>query len=543
MHARRLVAFCLVFAAAATAQAQTSADGERVQLKRSVKPSYRIEPIVHRFKSRRGEVKPFSFEVNSLGKEIELEVHVVGLRQDESGIILHDSEGAAPTEIEMLTPQKFRLLPGETKFIKGELTTPLAKSNYLSYGVLVRESVAGEQADEQQANPTKTTAGVKFVTQYVLRVDVETGIAGVGDIKQLRLEEGQIVSIDGLPVALAYLNNPTNFSFECFVSSSFQSPGAKSRQQTQLGMPSRSGLEGGAKYLVRVMPNSRIRLSAPIEQVLNLGPQVMTLNLASPRRKIYSSEFDIVVNQEAFPALASRRAVLREGVIMSPSQLELGLTNLTKRTEALEFRNTSDEPMEVSLDPRTLGEDRLTGVRFSPATFTLKPGRTKKVRALFRGSASASAASGLTWVTVAAASGDSVTHKLPLSVLTDEPSPPTLELSPIDWKSINDRNAFVVSVTNRSPEYVPLNAKLAVANKLGSEQLMQAGYGAWLAPGKSTDLVFYPQRKLPTGEYNIGLQIKTREGFDPIVRTLQAELTGSDATANATPPAKSSQAG
>ena len=97
------------------ASAQAPAEPNRMVLTKTVEPSFRIEPVVLRFEARRGEVIPFAFTISSLGKEMDVEVQPVKLRQEESGIILH---GDAKTDTEGLrieTAQSLSLRPAHSK--------------------------------------------------------------------------------------------------------------------------------------------------------------------------------------------------------------------------------------------------------------------------------------------------------------------------------------------------------------------------------------------------------------------------------------------
>ncbi|MCA9262100.1 MAG: hypothetical protein KDA61_22940, partial [Planctomycetales bacterium] len=212
-----------------------------------VQPSFRIEPIVHRFKARRGETLPFKFVVTSLGKPMHVRVQPVNLRQEETGVILHDEAGTPADAVRLFSDAEFRISPGGVEEIRGEVKVPLARSNYLSYGILVRELGA---APDFKSTPSATTrADVQFVTQYVLRIDVETNVTSAGELDKLQLREVQVLGDDGLPVVQAYLDNPTDLAFECRVAADLSREGAgpagrSRRNPTLLGMASRASLEG-----------------------------------------------------------------------------------------------------------------------------------------------------------------------------------------------------------------------------------------------------------------------------------------------------------
>ncbi len=520
--------FALLSATPGLAQERPTARGdgsEPVTLTQSVKPSFRIEPVVHRFTGRRGEVIPFEFELSSLGTEMEVSVTPVNLRQEETGVILHDEQGEPARALRLSTPRKFTIGPGRTSLIQGEVTLPLARTNYLSYGLLVRDS--GTDPNFEAAGDSSVKAGIRFVTQYVLRIDIETGVADVGSMGEMRLEKGQLVADQGLPRVRTYLTNPTDYAFECFVNASLPTASENRRERPiRLGMPSRSTLSGGERHLVRVMPHSRLRLEAPVTKPLQPGEQTLRLSLTTGRREVMSSDFAIMVKENDFPALAQQRAMLAGGVSMTPAQLELGSIKSTSRTLGLRLQNTTPEPVEISLQPVSQSGEPLDYFRFAPTKFTLKPGRTKGVRAMLRRTRGELTEAAVAVVTCTTADGATTSQRLPLSILHTIPSAPGLEVADLQWQTTPDGGEFVVEVTNRSPAYTPVDARLAVGSKSGAEFRLQDGYGRWLAPGESRRLTFAPGQPVPAGDYALQLEVRTREGHPPITRELNVTLDG-----------------
>ena len=149
--------------------AQQPVGQQVVTFQQQVEPSFRAEPIVHRFKARRGEVIPFEFVLESTGKPLTLEIKPVNLRQEESGVIMHDEATPAPTGLKLSTPGQLVVDAGAKAVIKGELTVPLIKSNFHSYGLLVRDKGAAAKFEpnvDAQGRPLPQH-GVRFMTQYL----------------------------------------------------------------------------------------------------------------------------------------------------------------------------------------------------------------------------------------------------------------------------------------------------------------------------------------------------------------------------------------
>jgi len=174
-----------------------------VALTQKVQPSFYIEPVVQRFEGRRGEVVPFEFLMASTGKQMDVVVQAVSLRQEETGIILHDPSRPPSGAVRFTTPTEFKLSPGESRLIRGDLTVPLVRANFFSFGILVRDQgqMSARDTADSRADGADTKAGVRFVTQYVLRVDVETPEAAGGALGKLELHDGGVHSVNGSPLS------------------------------------------------------------------------------------------------------------------------------------------------------------------------------------------------------------------------------------------------------------------------------------------------------------------------------------------------------
>lgn len=248
-------------------------------------------------------------------------VKLVGLRQELSGIILPAAEAIVPVDVELTTPSTFSLSPGESREITGTLRVPLAKTNFLSYGLLVRDAGAasepGELATGEKAN---TTASIRFVTQYVLRLDIQTGMITSEGLDALNLQQGTIRSLAGMPVVEAILDNPTDLALECQVEAELLSPLNDRPKPFLLSLPSRSSLTGGEQYLVRVMPRSRVRVAATVSEMSFPGSQTLRIKLKYGRRDLVVENFPIEIQEGEFPAVEAQIAHLPNRMAVEPAQ-------------------------------------------------------------------------------------------------------------------------------------------------------------------------------------------------------------------------------
>jgi len=552
---KSLFASVLVLACSASiASAQTrttssaTADGQRrVTLTQTVEPSFHIEPIVHRFDARRGEVIPFTFLIRSTGKAMNVSVFPVKLRQEESGIILHDCVGDSVDAIRFTSETDFKLAPGESHSITGQVTVPIAKSNYLSYGVLVRDNGQVSADSDRSKTSGKTNAAVRFVTQYVLRIDIETGEKDLSEMNQLAFEQGSIINSRGMPVARTYLLNPTNFAFECRVRGEIESAANSRPTPFWMSAPARSNmLDENERTLVRIMPHSRVRLEAGIDELLFPGEQSLKLSITNGRRSLTEQAFSIHVKSGEYPALESKLAYLTNDLSVEPSQIELGQIAGTDRTCTLQFTNSSASKRRVEMHLEDLAGNRLEQIRLSSDDFHVRGGRSKSVRATLLHDADLThAIYGKAIVRLIDEQGNSERRELPLAMLYGNPPTPNVEIAGLQSIEQDGFTSFHLTVTNRGTGYVPVHADLQVADTHGRSMTLSDGFGRWMAPGEERELSFLPPHRLLKGDYQLSLGVQTTADQPLETQTLIIKLDPSDTSVADTenPAAQPAQAG
>ncbi len=322
------------------------------------KAAFRIEPIVQRFKARRGEVIPFTFEVTATGNEMEIEIAPTSMRQEETGLILPSEAAAQENGLRLLSPREFKLKPGEAYTIKGEVQVPLAKSNFLSFGILVKDRGQLNAHRNELARPGETKAAIRFVTQYLLRIDIETGVKDFKELQQVSLEQCEIRAENGRPVAQVYLNNPTNFAFECAVQGTIESSQTRHPEPFYMGLPCRKELTLDQRSLVRVMPHSRVRLEAGIDSLLFPGRQQLQVKVSSGSHTFKEQAFHFDVERGQFGGLETKLAFVGNQLSIQPAQIELSMVGRSPRTRMMVFHNNSNTTQSVNLSTQTLTGNR-----------------------------------------------------------------------------------------------------------------------------------------------------------------------------------------
>lgn len=510
-------------------------DGRRVSIEQRVEQAFRIEPVVQRFKGRRGEVIPFSFTVTSTGKSMQIDVSPIQLRQEESGIILHDEHSPPMEGVKFTTPTRFTLNAGETVELKGKVTIPLAKTNYLSFGLLVRDEGMVDEPTDADAVGGQTRAAIRYVTQYVLRVDVETGLTNLSSIEQMEIEDAQVVSHEGMPYIRAYVKNPSNFALECRVRAelshrdSADASKSRSADPVALFMPSRANLDDDEKYLVRMMPNARLRLQAPLETSLIDGQYDLNLMVSNGRRTMLERTFPQTLLVNSFRALDTRIANLGPGVTLEPAQIELGRVEGTQRMVTLEVKNNSDDDQLIHLVPRDHLGDPMSRLMLSSTKFELDAGRSKTIRALLRGVSKESSQWGtLDIIRRNLKSPNDVRSatSLPLELVHQQRPQLTVAAGPLQWANLTDGNAFVIEVANEGEGYAPIQGELLLGRDDGSRpHRLLDGFGRWLAPGQKRELQFHLPAEIDAGRYQIRLTVRSRDNLSVEEQVVVLDLT------------------
>lgn len=459
---------------------------------------------------------------------MDVDVRPINLRQEETGIILHDEQSEPMQGVRFISPAKFQLRPGETVQIEGELTVPLNKTNYVSFGILVRDQGQISGGDNADLPAGGTRAAIRFVTQYVLRVDVETGAQDVGDMDRLRFDAGRLVERQGLPHVEAYLNNPTDFALECQVRAKLVAADGNDSDPIRLNMPSRSELDDDGRYLIRIMPRSRLRLEGALDGGIQSGNYSLNLQLSNTRRTMVEANFPVDVDPDRFLGLESKIVTLSSGLSIQPAQMELGRIAGTERMSTLLLTNQGEQDCTVRLVPRDHAGKPMENVVLSSKKFVVKSGRSKSVRAILRGMDDSDSQWGT--IEVQCDRGELMvaeSAKTALALSLIHQSRPAIDLvaDELQWAKLPTGNAFVLRIENQGQGYAPLYGLLKLAAQEGLPAEMSDGFGKWLAPGESRELKFMVSPKTQPGPHQITLDVRSADDQVVVQRTLVLELT------------------
>lgn len=516
-----LAQFLLTSPAAAQSSAKSKSGGgtQTVTLQQMVEPAFRVQPVVQRIEAARGETVPFVFVIESYGRQIDCEVKPIALRQEETGVVFHDESQPAPQAIRLETPDRFTITSNQPLEIKGKVTVPRNKAKFHSFGLLVRDAGQNTKFESTKTpdGKVRTQAGVRFVTQYVLRCDIQVNNAPGDDLSGVAVSGVEIAAFDGLPTARVLLENPTD-SVQLFqVRGKFGDPNSRDSKPFALIQPSRYNLEGDERELVKVLPKSRVRVEAPVPNPLFPGKHFMQLQMVSERRQIKLPDVAVEVASGDFPAQETQVVQLADGLVVSPVQLELGQTKGARRTLSVSFTNRTEHEQAIELSPRSFVGDEFAGLNVSPSSFTLGPNKARRVTFMVRSQKELESPEyGFLHVQSTTADQQPTTAQLPLAMLYGPRDASQVTQGELALRTEGSRQKFVLPVTNAGRGFVPVHGLLMIGDEQGRTMRVTAGYGRWLHPDETRELEFSLPTSLLAGTYQLQWQVRLHDGDEPL---------------------------
>jgi hypothetical protein len=497
-----------------------------ISVQETFEPSFRIEPLMHRINGRAGDVIPFEFTIESANRSTNVEVFPIGLRQEITGGIVHDANSVHAEWVRLLTPNNLRLEANKSTKIEGVVRIPPGESKHYSMGIMVRD--VGNQTPNSSNDPTKTQATIRFITQYMLRLDLEVEGARGDQIQRIIVEDLKIVSHQGRPLVQAILSNPTDTTFEFELRSKIASSASdRSAKPIRLAMPIRWDVEDESRFAGRILPRSRIRMEEFVGEALASGNYEVESEVFFEKKVALKKSHAVKVDAEEFPAQEVLIAQIAEGLQASPAQLELSQSRGGSRRLTLEFKNRSKTERSVNL--KTIGLDGLAmnSATLQPSDFSIPGNASRKVTLTLKGQSKIEHAAdyGFLSVETRAANKDfTESRKLPLALVYKKIPKTTLAVAPLVWDPNGKYPGFRTTIENTGDNHMPVDAKLSLVSDDGVRLQSSVGYGKWLMPKAKESMLFRIDQPLLPGKYMIKCEIQT--GDKPIV--FDQEFTVSD---------------
>ncbi len=499
--------------------------GKEVSVTESFAPTFSIEPLSHRVEGRSGEVIPFTFKLESNNRDAELEVIPIGLRQELNGQILYDEKAKQADSINLLTPSKMTVKQNVATTIQGVVKIPSGTARYHSLGIMVKDIGKGPEL-APQFNPDgspKTQAAIRFITQYLLRLDLVVEGARGEEGSRVVVEEIKMVPFEGRPRFQSIVMNPTDTAFEFELRARLRSsPSDRSAKPLRLVMPVRSAVQDETRFVGRILPKSRIRMEELLAEAVAGGHYYADMELLIDGHVVNRKTLAFDINAADFPAQEVLIAQVGESLQVSPAQIELSQLRGGSRRLTVLLKNSGRDTKSISIKAMTNDELELGTLMIQPSEIQLAPGGSRKLSLTLRSQAASEKTAEYGYLLVESKSDSKEFiefNKLPLAVLLKKPEATQISLSPITWDPVSDYPGFRTTVQNLGKTHMPLQARLTIIDATGRSTAIPAGFGKWLMPGKSIPLNFRLESSLAPGEYQLRCELQ-QEG-EPI-RTQQS---------------------
>lgn len=517
---------CLIAIGLPTRRAH--AQPRSVTVRESFEPTFHIEPLVKRLSGRRGAVLPFEFEVEATNRDTEVEVALVTLRQEITGQVVHDEAREVNGSIQLLNPGRSKLPRNMPLKIAGVLRVPQGDANFYSYGILVRDIGNAPPPPPKLDSNGKpiTSAGIYFITQYVLRVDLEVEGARGDTASELSIEDAKLTTSKGLPKVSVVIRNPSDTAFEYQVKSRLKSSQSPNLKPVRMTMPVRAAMDNEERYLGRVLPKSSVRMEETVAEPLMTGKYQMEVDLLMHDRVVKQRTFTISADANDFPAQQAMLSRAGEDLYAAPVHLEFSQLRGGQRRLTMEFSNTSDKPREMELEAQTDRGTTMPGVSMTPSSFTLPPRGRRKVSITMHGKKEFQIPIEYGYIIVKNKSGDrdfSESGRMPVALHFAEIPTPKLEMESLFWFEDEQASSFRTRVSNRGQYHAVLDAQLTIESESGQRMQIPAGFGRWIMPGQDVALEFRPESQLPPGNYR--LTIELQNGPNPLIKTQQFTIS------------------
>lgn len=501
--------------------------GATVTSEQPFKPTFLIQPLVQRKESPRGRIVEFEYEIESNLKSTRLEIKTVGMKQEENGVILPNPDVLASTEARLLTPENVSLAKGARHVARCRVTVPRNNNPFLAYGVLVKQL-----PDEGLRNIDEgTQVGIQFLSQYLLRAEVDVIGARGDSISRMEVQSGELLAENGSALVTVFLNNTTDTAMEFQVRTELVSVENGKSYRSKLFVPCRRNVDEPERYDARILPKTRLRMEGLLPTAVFPGDYQLNVELLYKGRVLKRSQFPVTIHSGDFPAQDATIVQVAKDIGISPPSLELSLRPGGRRIQSVTIENNSQQAIVATLKSKKYVGDLVDWVNFRPSEIELAPGQKRKVLVtLGRKRDFPEHTYAFATVEVRPSIGQAIgSQDIPIGLLTRSESEPELKFGSLQWQP--KPRGFVFPVKNDGARHAALQAQMMLKDAFGRQLVFGGGYGAWLLPGKESRLTFAMPQMPPPGDYQMTVMMSRGKGLDPIRLSQQITIQSS-----ATPP-------
>ncbi|MCY2983287.1 MAG: hypothetical protein NTY15_06560 [Planctomycetota bacterium] len=498
--------------------------GKEISVTESFEPTFRIEPLTQSLTGRTGAIVPFEFTLEAANRNAEIEVLPIGLRQEISGMILHDSQAPQADLLRLTSPSKMTLTSNTPAKIQGLVQFPRGDAKFHSVGILVKDvGAAAKLTANTDPSKPKTQAAIRFITQYVLRIDLEVDNVRGENANVLAIEKIELAPFDGRPKLMAQIINPSDSTFEFEVRAKLRSsPSDRTARAIRLVMPSRESIQNEGRFVGRILPKSRIRMVELLPEAIASGAYETDLEIleVSKEKKeagkvVAKKTLSVEVNAEDFPAQEVLIAQLGEDVQVSPAQMELSQLRGGNRRMTMLVKNNGKDSKTVEVTALNSTGLTMEAVMIQPPNFTLPPNGSRKISVTLKSQDDATNATlyGALHVQCRSDRKDFNEYRdIPMAIALKKSPLPEIDMTPVQWIATGKYPCFRCTVSNSGETHHPLEARLSIFDESGNRILIPAGFGKWLMPGQISKLEFRSEHVLSPGKYKLKCELQHGDG-------------------------------
>ena len=503
-------------------------------VKPTFEPQFSIEPLTQTLRGRTSDVLQFAFSVRSKARTTTLQVVPVVLQQDPNGLITHSVEQSDSSIIELLSPSQLVVDDSRSAAIEGIVRLPSQLSSRLILlGLLVRDISDTQNTPETPSG--NASASVKFVTQYLLRLNIEIENVRESSSNKLEIPEAEVIAVDGRPYLQISVSNPTSSSFGFHANARLRPLGGTgSRMQIGLPLNCRRAVDGPQRYDASILPLTNVQLGDFLPSAVPAGDYLLEVDLESQGTRIKTTRQRISILPRQFPAQEVLLAELENGVSISPAQIEFSQLRGGKRRVAVNFKNSSKENATVQLQAFEIAPD--SEVTLENATlpakslilqtqdFVLAPGRSRKVALTMRSTKSASPVTpaALVVTTRLENRNETITKRLPIVFVNNGTGQVAAELSDLRWNPQSNKPSFLVDVASSGTKHLPMIARLLIFRDNQLQWEIQGGFSRWLLPGATSPVEFPVPSEFPPGNYVLRCELQVDGKIERIEQAFEA---------------------
>lgn len=485
---------------------------QTVTSEQQFKPTFLIQPLVQIKESPRGRSVEFEYEIESNLKPTRLELRTIGMKQEENGVILPDPDTAASNDARLLTASSVSLKKGDKHLAKCRVQVPRNNNPFLAYGILVKQLPSEDRRSEAEG----TQVGIQFLSQYLLRAEVDVIGARGDSIARMDIPAGGLVAENGSAVVTVFVNNPTETAMQFQARTILESKKSGKKYRSQLWMPCRRTVDEPDRYDARVLPKTRLRMEGFLPSAVFPGDYDLKVELLYKGRVMKRAEFPVTIRSGDFPAQDARIVRVASDIGISPSSLELSLRSGGRRIQSVTIENNSQQKVIATLTSTPHTGDLAEWINFRPSELELAPGQKRKVLVtLGRKRDFPEHAYAFARVEVRPSVGKAIgSQDIPIALLTKSESEPELEFGALQWQP--SPRGFVFPIRNNGFRHAALQAEMRLRDAFGRQLAFQGGYGQWLLPEGESQLKFAMPQMPPPGDYEMVVMMSRGEGLAPV---------------------------